>query len=116
MLNFKDVKVGLENHLKKMTEENNHLIVVELDKDELWNLYLDSIPAEDNKIFRQRREHDCSCCRHFIKSIGNVISIQDGVVTTVWDFETAEPKWNKVVKILSDFVKDKCDRDCNWIE
>lgn len=107
MLDFKIVKIGLENHLKNMTEENEHLFVVNLDKDELWNLYLDSIPEEDNQIFRQRREHDCSCCRHFIKSIGNVVAIKDGVVSTVWDFETTEPKWNGVIKILSEFVKSK---------
>lgn len=111
MLEFKIVKVALESHLNKMTERNEHLFEVDLDKDELWNLYLDSIPAEDNPIFRQRREFDCSCCRHFIKSIGNVVEIKDGVMTTVWDFETTEPKWNNVVKKLSDYVKSKAVSD-----
>ena len=68
MLEFKIVKVALESHLNKMTERNEHLFEVDLDKDELWNLYLNSIPAEDNPIFRQRREFDCSCCRHFIST------------------------------------------------
>ena len=100
-MEFRVVKTGLENHLNQMTKENMHLFVVDLDKDELWNLYLDSISEEDNQIFRVRREYDCSCCRHFIKSIGNVVSIKDGIVSSIWDFETEDPKWNKVVSILS---------------
>ena len=110
-MEFRVVKTGLENHLNQMTKENMHLFVVDLDKDELWNLYLDSIPEEDNQIFRVRREYDCSCCRHFIKSIGNVVSIKDGVVSSIWDFETEDPKWNKVVSILSEFVKSKPVKD-----
>lgn len=106
-MEFRVIKTGLENHLNQMTKENMHLFVVDLDKDELWNLYLDSIPEEDNQIFRVRREYDCSCCRHFIKSIGNVVSIKDGIVSSIWDFETEDPKWNKVVSILSEFVKSK---------
>lgn len=105
MLDFKIIKLGLENHLNEMTTNNNHLFVVDIDKDYLWNLYLDSIPEEDNQIFRTRREYDCSCCRNFIKSIGNVVSIKDGKITTIWDFETTEPKWNGVVKKLSDYIK-----------
>lgn len=110
-MEFRVVKTGLENHLNQMTKENMHLFVVDLDKDELWNLYLDSILEEDNQIFRVRREYDCSCCRHFIKSIGNVVSIKDGIVSSIWDFETEDPKWNKVVSILSEFVKSKPIKD-----
>ena len=111
MLDFKTVKIGLETHFAKMSEENEYLFVVDVDKDEMWNLYLDSIPPEDNKIFRQRREYDCSCCRHFIKSIGNVVSIKDGVITSIWDFETTEPRWNIIVKKLSEYIKSKTISD-----
>lgn len=107
MLDFKIIKLGLENHLKKMMADNDKLFVTDVDNDHMWNLYLDSIPGEDNRIFRTRREYDCSCCRHFIKSIGNVISINNGEVTSIWDFETTEPKWNKVIKILSDYIKSR---------
>ena len=39
-----------------------------VDKDEMYNLYLDSFPVGTNAIYRTRREHDCSCCRGFIKN------------------------------------------------
>ncbi len=104
-IEFKPFKQELEKHFKKMCEENEHLFEVELDKDQLWNKYLDAIPAEDNKIFKVRREFDCSCCRHFIKSIGNVVAIKNGKLVSIWDFDSEEPKWSTVTKVLSDYVK-----------
>lgn len=104
-LEFKPFKQELENHFKEMCRKNEHLFEVELDKDRLWNKYLDSIPVEDNKIFKVRREFDCSCCRHFIKSIGNIVAIQNGKVVSIWDFESKEPKWSAVAKTLSEHVK-----------
>lgn len=105
MLNFSEIKVALENHFKEMEEKYNYLFVTDTDKDELWNTYLDSFPPEHNKIYRTRREHDCSYCRHFIKQIGNVVGIKDGKIESIWDFTTGNDLWNKVVKALSEFVK-----------
>ena len=86
MLNFKDIKVPLEKHFDEMQKENDFLYVADLDKDQLWETYLETIPPEHNKIYRVRREHDCSCCRHFVKQIGNVVAIKNGKIETIWDF------------------------------
>lgn len=103
-LDFNLFKKEINQHLEQMYT-NDHLFEVNLDKDVLYNLYLDSIPPEDNKIYVTRREFDCSCCRHFIKAIGNVVSIKDGVLETIWDFESVDPRWTKVAKKLSEYVK-----------
>ena len=104
-LEFRPFKQEVKEHFKKMCKENEHLFEVGLDKDQLWDIYLNTIPPEDNKIFKVKREFDCSCCRHFIKSIGNVVAIQNGKVVSIWDFESKEPKWSAVAKALSDYVK-----------
>lgn len=105
MLDFKIIRNALEDNFKKMCEEYENLFVVELDKDELWNTYLNTIPAKDNKIYRTRREFDCSCCRHFIKDIGNVVAINGTEMVSIWDFETESDTWNTVLKAMSEFVK-----------
>ena len=104
-LDFKPFRNELESHFNSMCNENTHLFEIDLDKDEFWNLYLDSIPAEHNPIFKVRREFDCSCCRHFFKEIGNVVAIHDGVVESIWDFESSNPVWNELAKKLSAHVK-----------
>jgi hypothetical protein len=49
--------------------------------DELWELYLKSFPTGTNTIFKKRTEHDCSCCRQFIRRIGNITN----GIETIWD-------------------------------
>lgn len=95
----------LMENFAEMTKDTTHLFEVNVDKDEMWNLYLDSFPAGTNEIYRERREHDCSCCRHFVKSIGNVVIIKDNKVTTIWDFETNSDTYQPVLNALSVFIK-----------
>jgi len=62
-MEFAQLKKLLQENFKVMTKDTTHLFEVDLDKDELWNLYLDSYPAGTNEIYRERREHDCSACK-----------------------------------------------------
>lgn len=105
MLDFKKIKEPLTKHFTTMVMENDILFVVNVDKDELYNKYMDAIPPEHNKIYKVRREYDCSYCRHFIKSIGRVVAIKNGVVESIWDFEADDPVWTNVAKTLSEYVK-----------
>jgi len=63
----------------------HELFVVDTDGTDLFQLYLDAFPAGTNPIFRTRTEHDCSCCKQFIRNIGRVVAIVDGSIQTVWD-------------------------------
>ena len=76
-----------------------------------WNLYLDSFPAGTNEIYRERRWHDCSCCRQFIKTIGNVVVIKNGTITTIWDFRTDDSTYQPVLDALSKFIKSHAVSD-----
>lgn len=107
MSNFKEFRNAILTHWYTMTENVYTLFVTDVDKDELWNLYLDSFPAGSNPIYRERREHDCSCCRHFVKTIGNVVALKDGVMTSIWDTQIGDPAYRTVANALSAFVKSK---------
>jgi len=61
------------------------VFVADIDGDELYAKYLAAFPEGTNPIFKKNTEHDCSCCKHFIRRAGTVITITDGVVRTVWD-------------------------------
>ena len=82
-MEFTEMRDMLREHFDEMVKDTTHLFEVNVDKDEMWNLYLDSFPSGTNEIYRERRWHDCSCCRHFIKSIGNVVTIKDNKITTI---------------------------------
>lgn len=103
-MTFVEFTKAFQKNFEEMSRDVGRLYEVEVDKDVLWNLYLDSFPEGTNNIFRKRREYDCSCCRHFIKTFGNVVMIKNGVMTTVWDFATGDEVFQKVVNKLSNFV------------
>jgi len=104
-MEFVQFKEALQAHVAEMLKDTTHLFQIELDKDALWNKYLDSFPPGANKIFRERREHDCSACRHFVKSFGNVAVIKDSKVITIWDFTTGDEAYQNVLDSLSSYVR-----------
>jgi hypothetical protein len=113
-MNFNQFKKLFQENFEKMSKEADILFEVDLNKDEMWNLYLDSFPAGTNEIYRQRREYDCSCCRHFIKSIGNAVTITNNGVRTIWDFATGDSTFQPVIDALSQYVKSKSVSDVHF--
>lgn len=110
-MEFIAMRDKLIEHFNEITKNATHLFEVNVDKDELWNLYLDSFPAGTNEIYRQRREHDCSCCRQFIKNVGNAVVIKDNKITTIWDFESNSTTYQPVLNAMSAFVKSHAVSD-----
>ena len=104
-MEFTEMRDRLISNFNEMTKDVEHLFEVSVDKDEMWNTYLDSFPAGTNEIYRERREHDCSCCRQFIKTIGNAVIIKDKVVSTIWDFKTDDTTFQPVLDAMSAFIK-----------
>lgn len=104
-------KLALEEHAEKLFNQYGKLFELNVDRDALWNLYLDSIPAEHNRMFRTRREYDCSACRHFVKNAGALAAIDQGKLISIWDVRSGDEDWDRVCEILSDYVKgfDICD-------
>lgn len=110
-MTFVEMRDALNQHFEEMTKCEDHLFVVSVDKDEMYNLYLDSFPEGTNEIYRERRYHDCSCCRGFIKSIGNVVAIKNGTIETIWDFETNDTTYAPVLNAMSKFIKSHAVHD-----
>lgn len=110
-MEFKMMKQHMIDHFDAI-KGSHHLFEVDLDRDELWNLYLDSFPAGTNPVFRQRREHDCSCCRQFIKNIGPTVFIDENLeLHTIFEFDTHSSVFQPVMDALDTFVKSKSISD-----
>lgn len=110
-MKFNNFKNQVQEHFNRMTTDTSYIYEVDLDKDKLWSLYLDSFPEGTNEIFRERREHDCSCCRQFIKNIGNVVTIKDNKISSIWDIDTDCSTFKPVAKALSKYVKSHSVND-----
>lgn len=104
-MTFIEMRTKMLEHFAEMTKDNANLYVVNLDRDKLWDLYLESFPPDKNKVFRERREHDCSCCRHFIKAMGNVVTIKNGKIISLWDFNIdGDGTYEPSIKAMREYV------------
>ena len=83
------------------------LFRVNLDKDTMWQTYLASFPEGSNPIYRERTTHDCSCCRHFIRDVGNVVAIVDDKLVSIWDIDASkvDAEYAKVARSMAKLVK-----------
>lgn len=103
-MEFNQFKPLFQKHFEEMIENATALYQVNVDKEALWNTYLDSFPAGKNEIYRTRREFDCSCCRHFFRDFGNVVVIKDQKITTLWDFHPNDDTFEPVMQALNAFI------------
>jgi hypothetical protein len=55
MSDFLKFKEQVQQQLSTMSDTG--LFVVDVEKDVLWNLYLDSFPPGTNEIYKERRHH-----------------------------------------------------------
>lgn len=86
----------------------SQVYVTNVDGDALYGCYLGSFPDGTNPVFKKQTEHECSCCKHFIRRAGSVVSVNDqGVVHTVWDeaAEKAPHPYNIVATTLRNVVR-----------
>src|SRR5882672_3044308 len=102
-LDFSKFKHAIDRQFDKMAKRD--LFRTDVNKDQLWDKYLSSFPAGTNNIYRERSEYDCSCCRQFVKAVGNTVTIIDGKVVSIWDIEVDEPAYQAVADSMSQFVK-----------
>lgn len=81
-----------------------------VDKDARWAEYLNSFPEGTNPKFRERTEHDCQCCRSFIRSVGDVVAIIDGKMVSIWDVKIGG-FYQVVADAMSALVKSEPIKD-----
>lgn len=89
------------------------VFVANIDGDALYQAYLEAFPEGTNPIFKKATEHDCSCCRHFIKRVGTVVTIEGREVRTIWDHATLQAPgvYAHVATVLRNLVRSARIRD-----
>ncbi|QVW27180.1 hypothetical protein [Escherichia phage vB_EcoM-ZQ1] len=104
MSDFKPFAVAVNNNVLAMSATG--LFMTNIDKDALWDLYLSSFPAGTNPLYRERTEHDCTCCKQFIRNIGGVVTIDSDLnVISIWDNIQLGNEYDVVAAALSAYVK-----------
>jgi len=77
-----------------------------VDSPELWDIYLAAFPPGTNENFRTKASHDCRYCRQFVRGLGNVVSIQNNQLVSIWDCSGLPEPYATVAAALSAAVKN----------
>lgn len=111
-MDFHVFKTAVAKQWAAMTKDDATLFRVDVDKDLLWSTYLKAFPAGTDPIFRERSEHDCSCCRNFIRNAGDAVAVVNGQIVTIWDGKIeGEPAYQQVSQTLAALVRSRPVRD-----
>jgi len=102
MSDFKPFAQAIHERYTDMSQQE--LYVTVQDKDALWGAYLAGFPAGSDPIYKTHTEHTCSCCRHFVKNLGNVVSIVNGKVQSIWSVPGLESPYKEVAAYMDAFV------------
>lgn len=82
---FNPFKLAVQKQFNEM--KKTQLFRMNVSKDLLWETYLNSFPEGTNPVYKERTEHDCNCCKSFIRNAGNMAAIVDGKIVTIWDIK-----------------------------
>lgn len=94
-------KKAVDTQYKKLSA--NTLYTSGITKDELYDTYLGSFAPNTNNTFRERTEHDCNCCKKFIRTAGSIVGIVDGKLESIWDVVVPAP-----YQVVADALAAKC--------
>lgn len=101
-MDFHKLVTLLNKHFDSI--KNLPLVKLDLDKETLWDTYLGSFPEGTNPIYVTNTEHDCNCCKSYIRKMGNVCAIKDGELVSIWDFDAQDKDYQVVIDALRDYV------------
>lgn len=59
-MEFMEFKKRFQDHFEEMAKDEKRLFEFDVDKNYLWELYLNSFPVGKNEIFKVKREYDCT--------------------------------------------------------
>jgi hypothetical protein len=77
-MNFKNFNNKIKAQFQKMCATGK-LFKSSVTGNQVWDTYISSFKPEDNGIFRDANssEHNCNCCKNFIRRYGNIVSINE---------------------------------------
>lgn len=105
MTTFVEFRDIVNQKIVNMTVGGTPVFRTHISPDSLWDIYLNSFPEGTNKMYRERREYDCTCCAKFIRDVGNMVIIDNNLeLVSVWDIQVGG-YYQPVVDAMAKAVK-----------
>ena len=93
---FKDLKSQVQQSFKNLQKHN--LFYVEIDRDKIFQLYLDGFKEEE------KQEFNCNCCKSFLRQYGGVVVIIGNKKVSIWDNVEAPEQFKKSIQLINAYI------------
>ena len=97
---FIDIKKQMQEKFGEMSKLGT-LYYVEVDRDKIWDVYLNAIPEE------YRQSNNCNCCKSFLRQYGGIVGIKDNLMITLWDFISEDEEYGNAIKALRAYISKR---------
>ena len=104
-MNFKPFAQQVKDNFDSMSTKPLYRTNVGLD--EIKDIYLASFPVGTNPVYIINTQHDCTCCKSFIRNVGGLVNIVNGQIITIWDNITTGDVYEQVAQTMRDYVLSK---------
>lgn len=101
MADFTKFSTAVHSRFVEMSK--GELFVVE--SDDIFDRYLSFFPEGSNPVYKTRTEHDCQCCKQFVRRLGTVVSLKDGKMITVWGGHDIPAPYKVVADKMDELVR-----------
>ena len=95
---FSDIKKQLKENFDKISIDVPYLFYVEIDRDKIFNLYLDGFDPQE------RQSYNCNCCKSFIRQYGGIVIIEGTEMKSIWDIDPKDQSFKESFKNISEYI------------
>lgn len=95
---FKQLKDQVRANFDKMAQENTTLFYVDIDRDEIWNKYIDNFSEAE------KQSHMCNACKTFLRQYSGVVAIVDNKRVSIWDNVTPPDIFKESVEAIQAYL------------
>lgn len=96
---FRNLKKQVQDNFKKLALSQDKLFVVNVDKEKIWDLYINGFADEE-----LRKEHICNCCKSFIRQFSGIVTIENNQMKSIWDITEIEPGYEGSINGMRDYI------------
>jgi len=106
MNNFDKFQTAVYEQMCRITEGNVFRVDTDANmRNTMWELYLSKFPKNSNPIHKTRTEHDCQCCKQFIRTAGGMVGVTgNSTLMTIWDIDIGGP-YQVVANAMAQYVR-----------
>lgn len=110
-MTFKQLNQKMSDQFDLMS--SGKLFRSEVTGQEVWNRYISSFNREDDPVFRDPASttHTCNNDKNFIRRYGNIVSIVDGKIVSMFDIDVKGTVYENSVKSVKSLLSNSKIKD-----